>query len=93
MSRADKTPRFLYDWRAAIVAFPAIAFYCGFVPLLKLFGVVKMSWLWALCPIWIPFAAFWIIVGFIAFVTIVTEIGFIIIPDGGLILGDNKNEK
>ena len=85
MSRKDKVPRFLYDWRAAIVAFPAIAFYCGFIPLLKLCGVVKMSWLWALSPIWIPFAAFWIVVGFVAFLALVAEVGFLILPDENVI--------
>lgn len=81
MSRKDKIPRFLYDWRAAIIAWSAMAFYCGFFPLLKAIGVLKISWLWALAPVWIPFAAFWYLAGFTAFTVLFTELGLIILPD------------
>lgn len=87
MSRQNKIPYFLYNWRSAIVAFPAIFLYCGFLPLLKIFGIVNYSWLWALAPIWIPFFSFWIFVGFVAFLTLVVEIGFVILPDKSIIDG------
>jgi len=76
--------KFFCDWRSAIVAFPAMAVYSGLVPLLKLCNVVKISWLWALCPVWIPFVAFWVTTGFIACLALVTEIGFLIVPDEDL---------
>ena len=84
MSKASKVPRFLCNWRAAIIVFPAMALYCGFIPLLKACGAVKISWMWALCPIWAPFVAYWTIVVFIAFVAIISEIGFLILPDKNL---------
>lgn len=76
--------KFFCDWRSAIVAFPAIVIYSGLVPLLKLCDVVKISWLWALCPVWIPFVGLWATAGFIAFLALVTEIGFLIVPDEDL---------
>lgn len=81
MFQANIMLKFLYNWRAAIIVFPALFLYCGFIPLLKACGAVKISWMWALCPIWAPFVAFWTIVGFIALTTVVCELGFLIFPD------------
>ena len=81
MSRQNKVPSFLYDWRAAIIIWPAILFYCGFLPLLKVVGLIKISWLWALAPIWGPLAAYWYLVGLTAFVVLFTELSFEMLPD------------
>ena len=92
MSKQDKVSRFLYDWRSALVAFPSMLLYCGFLPLLKVLGIVKMAWIWALAPIWMPFLGFWMIVGLICFVVLVTELGFEILPDENIFDGKNKTE-
>jgi len=92
MSRQNKIPHFLYDWRSALVAFPAMFLYCGFLPVLKFCGIVSLSWFWALAPIWMPFVAFWLIVGFICFVVLVTELGFEILPDENLLDGKKNTE-
>lgn len=92
MSKANKIPHFLYDWRSALVAFPAMFLYCGLLPILKLCGAVKMSWLWAFAPIWMPFLAFWLTVGFVAYLVLVTEIGFEIMPDKNIFDGKKPEE-
>ena len=92
MSRQNKIPNFLYNWRSAIIAFPAMFLYCGFLPLLKVLGAIKMAWIWTLAPIWMPFLGFWLIVGFVCFVVLVTELGFEIMPDEDLFDGKKKNE-
>ena len=87
MSREDKTPYFLYDWKSALVAFPAMLAYVGLLPALKLSGAVEISWLWALSPFWVPFAAFWILVGFVSFVVLTVEICMEILPSKNFIDG------
>ena len=93
MSRKDKIPRFLYDWRAAIIAWPAMAFYCGFLPLLKVLGIVKISWLWATAPMWGPLAIYWYFAGLTAFVVLFTELGFEILPDKEYTSETQENQK
>lgn len=92
MSRQNKIPHFLYDWRSALVAFPAMFLYCGFLPVLKLCRIVSLSWFWALAPVWMPFVGFWLIVGFVCFAVLVTELGFEILPDENIFDGKKKNE-
>lgn len=81
MSKKDKIPYFLCDWRAAFVAFPAIVVYVGFLPALKMLGIIHVSWFLALAPAWVPFVSFWLITGFVAFLVLITELGFLLIPD------------
>ena len=92
MSRQNKIPHFLYDWRSALIAFPSMLLYCGFIPVLKLCGVVSMNWFWALAPIWLPLLGFWLIVGMVAFIVLVTEIGFLIMPDVDIFDGKKNSE-
>ena len=92
MSRKNKIPYFLYNWRSAIVAFPCMALYCGFLPLLKVLNIVHISWALATFPIWGPFVGFFLIVGFVAFIALVTEIGFELLPDENILDGKKANE-
>lgn len=92
MSKQNKIPNFLYDWRSALIAFPSMFLYCGFLPLLKVFGIVKTAWVWALAPIWMPFVGFWLIVGFVCFVVLVTELGVEILPDKNIFDGKKNTE-
>ena len=87
MSRKNQIPYFLYNRRSALVAFPAIFLYCSFLPILKFCGLISINWFWALAPIWAPFVGFWLVVGMIAFLVLVTEIGFEIMPDENIFDG------
>ena len=88
-----ETLYFLRDFRAAIVAFPAMLLYVGFLPALKLLGLLEISWIWALSPFWIPFLAFWTLIGFVSFLALVGEIGFWILPDKNYINGKELEKK
>ena len=87
MSKTNKIPHFLYDWRSALIAFPAMFLYCGFLPILKLCGIISMNWVWTLAPIWMPLLGFWLIVGMVSFLVLVTEISFLIMPDEDIFEG------